>query len=197
MDECSKANRRRQHDWRFANRWLVGRGIDVGCGSDPLSREDWFKVTEIVPYDKELGNVDAQFLPEIGDAEFDFLHSSHCLEHLKGPRVALANWLRVIKPGGFVVCTAPDELLYEQGRWPSAWNEDHKVSFTLRAMPIVPSSVNLLHLLWKMQVDVEHVELLTEGWDPVKLGQDQTMLGNVAECSIEFVARKPHPTRAW
>ena len=105
MDECSKAIPRRKQDWRFANRWLVGRGLDVGCGPDPLKKEDWPKVSEIVPYDVALGNVNAQFLPEIKDSEFDFLHSSHCLEHLSNPRAALVNWLRVVKPGGFVVCS--------------------------------------------------------------------------------------------
>jgi predicted SAM-dependent methyltransferase len=173
----------------------VGRGIDVGCGPDPLKREDWPKITEVVPYDIVLGNVDAQFLPEIKDAEFDFLHSSHNLEHLKNPRVALTNWLRVIKPGGFVVVTAPDELLYEQGKWPSRFNESHLVSLTMRSMPILPGSVNIPHLLWKLAVDVEHLTLLTENWDPAKLGQDQTLLD--AECSIEFVVRKPHSTRPW
>lgn len=195
MDECSKAIPRRKQDWRFANRWLVGRGLDVGCGPDPLKKEDWPKVSEIVPYDVALGNVNAQFLPEIKDSEFDFLHSSHCLEHLSNPRAALVNWLRVVKPGGFVVCTVPDELLYECGRWPSLFNADHKVSFTLRSMPIIPGSINLTHLLWRLNVDAEHVELLTEGWDPAKMGQDQTMMG--AECSIEFVARRPNPACLW
>jgi predicted SAM-dependent methyltransferase len=195
MDECSKAIPRRKQDWRFANRWLVGRGLDVGCGPDPLKKEDWPKVSEIVPYDVALGNVNAQFLPEIKDSEFDFLHSSHCLEHLSNPRAALVNWLRVVKPGGFVVCTVPDELLYECGRWPSLFNADHKVSFTLRSMPIIPGSINLTHLLWRLNVDAEHVELLTEGWDAAKMGQDQTMMG--AECSIEFVARRPNPACLW
>ena len=195
MDECSKASPRRKQDWRFANRWLVGRGLDVGCGPDPLKKEDWPKVSEIVPYDVALGNVNAQFLPEIKDSEFDFLHSSHCLEHLSNPRAALVNWLRVVKPGGFVVCTVPDELLYECGRWPSLFNADHKVSFTLRSMPIIPGSINLTHLLWRLNVDAEHVELLTEGWDAAKMGQDQTMMG--AECSIEFVARRPNPACLW
>lgn len=195
MEEQSKAKARRVKDWRFANRWMVGRGIDVGCGDDVLRKEDWPKITEVVPYDIVLGNVDAQFLPEIKDGEFDFLHSSHNLEHLKNTRVALTNWLRVVKPGGFVVVTAPDELLYEQGHWPSRFNESHLVSLTMRSMPILPGSVNILHLLWKLAVDVEHLTLLTENWDPAKLGQDQTLLD--AECSIEFVVRKPHSTRPW
>ena len=195
MDEQSKSRVRRIKDWRFTNRWFVGRGLDVGSGPDPLKKEDWPRMSEIVPYDVALGNVNAQFLPEIKDSEFDFLHSSHCLEHLSNPRAALVNWLRVVKPGGFVVCTVPDELLYECGRWPSLFNADHKVSFTLRSRPIIPGSVNLTNLLWRLNVDVEHVELLTEGWDPAKMGQDQTMMG--AECSIEFVARRPNPACLW
>ena len=196
MDEQSKASARRRLDWRYANRWFVGRGIDVGCGNDPMRVADWPNVTEIVPYDQVLGNGDATFLSEIGGGEFDFVHSSHCLEHLRNPRAALTNWLRVLRPGGFVVCTIPEELLYECGRWPSAWNPDHKVSFTMRALPIIPMSGNVLHLLWKIPADVEMVQLLTEHWDPTKFGQDQTVLGN-AECAIEFVVRKVDQRTTW
>ena len=195
MDECSKALPRRKADWRFSNRWFVGRGIDVGCGPDPLKKEDWPKVSEVVPYDTMYGNTDGLFLPEIKDGEFDFLHSSHCLEHLANTRAAMVNWLRVIKPGGFIVCTIPEEFYYEFGRWPSRFNEDHKVSFTTRSMPIIPGSINLMNFLWRVSADVEHLTLLTEGWDPAKAGQDQTLMG--AECSIEFVVRKPHLTRPW
>lgn len=195
MNEASKANKRRFTDWRYANRWLVGRGIDVGCGPDPLDAIKWPKVTEIFPYDVELGHKDAQFLPEITDGEFDFLHSSHCLEHLRDARASLTNWLRVIKPGGFIICTIPEEFLYESGRWPSRYNPDHKLSFTMRSMPVISSSMNILAALWKLPVDVEHITLLTEHYDPAKLGQDQTLTD--AECAIEFVIRKPHPTQAW
>lgn len=189
MDEQTKAMTRRKSDWRFSNRWLVGKGIDIGAGPDPLKKEDWPLVTEVVAYDKSKGNVDGQFLPEIKDSEFDFVHSSHCLEHLNNPRASLVNWLRVIKPGGFVVCTVPEEFLYELGRWPSNFNEDHKFSFTLRSMPLIPTSVNLLSLLWKLPGDLEHLTLLTEGWNPQAYGKDQTLMG--AECAIEFVLRKP------
>lgn len=195
MEEQSKAFKRRLGDWRYANRWLVGRGIDVGCGPDPIKAEVWPKVTEIFPYDKELGHRDAQFLPEIENDTFDFVHSSHCLEHLMDTRSSLTNWLRVVRPGGFIVCTIPEELLYESGRWPSRYNPDHKRSFTMRSMPVIPSSTNVLAALWKLPVDVEHITLLTEHFDTARVGQDQT-LGD-AECAIEFVVRKPHPTQLW
>ena len=195
MNEASKAARRRKTDWRFTCRWFVGRGLDVGCGSDPLRLEDWPKVVEVVPYDKELGHVDGQFLPEIADEEFDFVHSSHCLEHMPNPRGALANWLRVLKPGGFIICSVPEELLYEAAKWPSRFNSDHRSSFTLRSMPLIPMSINVLSMLWKLPVDVEHVSLLTEAWDPTKFGQDQTL--GEAESAIEFVVRRQHPTKPW
>jgi predicted SAM-dependent methyltransferase len=189
MREQSKAAIRRKQDWRFANRWLVGRGIDLGAGDDPLLKEDWPKVTEIRAYDVAFGDKDAQFLPEIADEEFDFVHSSHCLEHLRYVRAALVNWLRVVKKGGFVIVTVPDSLLYEAGNWPSRFNSDHKASFTMRGIPIIPTSINVLHLLWKLSnADVEHVTLLTEGWTMADIDRDQTQLGR--ECSIEFVIRK-------
>lgn len=195
MNEQSKSIARRKNDWRFANRWFVGRGIDIGCGEDPLKKEDWPRVTEVVPYDVTYGNKDARYLQEIPDASFDFAHSSHCLEHLTNVRSALTNWLRVLKPGGFVICAVPEEYLYESGAWPSRRNEDHKSSFTMRTNPIIPGSIHVLPMLWKMLVDVEHVELLTEGYDPKLFAQDQTLLG--AECAIEFVCRKPRADRPW
>jgi hypothetical protein len=35
-DECTKAVRRRSRDPEFADRYLVGRGIDVGAGADGI-----------------------------------------------------------------------------------------------------------------------------------------------------------------
>ena len=37
MKESSKSVLRRVHDSRFATRYLVGEGIDIGAGSDPIS----------------------------------------------------------------------------------------------------------------------------------------------------------------
>jgi SAM-dependent methyltransferase len=195
MNECSKANRRRKLDPRFASRWLVGDLVDVGCGRDPVPFGEWPKLTSVRPYDVILGDGDAQSLVEIKDSSLDVVHSAHCLEHLNNPPLALTNWLRVLKPGGFIVCTIPDEFYYECGLWPSRFNGDHKRSFSTRYTPIIPSSVPLMHALWKLPCEVELISLLTDGWDPLLLGQDQT-LGS-AECAIEFVVRKPNARKPW
>lgn len=195
MDEQSKCRARRLKDSRYAERWFVGRGVDVGCGGDPLRKEDWPKVEEVVPYDVDRGDGDASYMTSVKDCTFDFLHASHVLEHLANPQAALTNWIRVLKPGGFAVVLVPEELLYEGGVWPSRYNPDHKSSFTMRANPILPKSLNLLWLLWKTGTDVESLALLTEGWELGKLGSDQTL--GPAECSVEFVVRRPDPSRPW
>jgi SAM-dependent methyltransferase len=122
---------RRAHDARFATRYFRGDGIDVGGGWDSLSlcKELFPLIGHVFIYETEHG--DAQMLANVGDATFDFLYSSHCLEHLRDPGEALHNWIRVVKPGGFLVIDVPDEDLYEQGIWPSLFNPDHKLTFTI------------------------------------------------------------------
>lgn len=50
---------------------------------------------------------DATDLSEIGDACYDFLLSSNCLEHVANPIKALKEWRRVIKAGGVMVLVLP------------------------------------------------------------------------------------------
>jgi SAM-dependent methyltransferase len=190
MNEQSKAAIRRKNDPRFASRWFVGQGIDIGCGNDPLNKEDWPLVTEVHGYDQILGHKDAFCLPEVPNNSYDFAVSSHCLEHTKYPNYALHHWARVVKPGGFLVVTVPDEYMYEHGVWPSQFNSDHKSSFTMTSFPIIPTSINVPRLLLASRLNIEHISLLTNGFVPelIKLGMDQTNMG--AECAIEFVLRK-------
>ena len=41
------------------------------------------------------------------DGEWDFVISSHCIEHFFDPIAALKEWYRVIKPGGYIYIIAP------------------------------------------------------------------------------------------
>jgi hypothetical protein len=126
MKECGKAVFRRLFEPSFAARYFVGRGLDVGSGDDPLSSYAQFfpRISEVASWDVEQG--DAQFLQGVPDEHYDFVHSSHCLEHMADPAMALASWFRVVRPGGHLVVVVPDEDLYEQAQWPSTFNGDHK-----------------------------------------------------------------------
>jgi SAM-dependent methyltransferase len=51
---------------------------------------------------------EASSLAGIPDASYDVVLSSHCLEHSANALAALAEWTRVLKPGGTLVVVVPD-----------------------------------------------------------------------------------------
>ena len=122
MFESSKTRRLRDAD--FHEKYFSGSVLDIGCGEDLV-------VAHAQPFD--LSNGDAQRITEFLPAkiQYDCVHSSHCLEHMKDVRAALAQWWSLVKPNGHLIIVVPDEDLYEQGIWPSIFNSDHKASFRL------------------------------------------------------------------
>jgi SAM-dependent methyltransferase len=192
MKECSKSIARRLHTPAFHTRYFVGRGIDIGGKPDPLSLyvELFPRLESVRTWDLDDG--DAQFLQGVPDGSLDFVHSSHCLEHLVDPRVGLSNWVRVVRPGGHVIVTVPDEDLYEQGTFPSTYNTDHKWTFTIRKRRSWSArSINVTELLDSLGDDAEpvRVELLDSTYRYAFPRYDQSQTP-VAECGIEFVIRK-------
>ncbi len=180
----------------FARRWFVGAGLDIGGKPDPLALYAGFfpLMTGCRTWDWEDG--DAQDLAGVPEASLDFVHSSHCLEHLRDPRVGLAAWFRALKPGGFLVITVPDEDLYEQGGFPSDFNRDHKWTFTiLKARSWSAQSINVVELLSGLgpAADIEKLALLNSTYRYDLPRFDQT-LAPIGESGIEFVVRKrPEP----
>ena len=191
-NETSKQFFRRSRDMRYASRWIVGNGIDIGSGDDPLSKlAPHFPLLKSVR-DYDLPDGDAMLMEGVANDTYDFVHSSHCLEHLIDPVVALGNWIRICRPGGHLLITVPDEDLYEQGIWPSAFNPDHKWTFTIaKSSSWSPRSANLVYLLCHFINDIEilKVELLDAGFRYNQPVWDQTREA-LAESAIEFVLRK-------
>jgi SAM-dependent methyltransferase len=193
-DECTKAVRRRSRDPEFADRYLVGRGIDVGAGADGIGswKSVFPKMTKVRHWDQQDG--DGQLLEGIEDCSLDFVHSSHSLEHMRDPVAALRRWLSVTVFGGHVIVLLPDEDMYEQGVWPSTFNPDHKFTFTTwKRVSWSPASVNVLALIAALP-DAELVRLeLCQGGFVYTQGvrTDQTL--GVSESAIEFVLRRRHP----
>lgn len=193
MKETGKSSIRRTSDHRYASRWLVGSGIDIGAGDDPLVNYSYLypRMKGCMLWD--IGNGDAEFLRGQPDNFFDFVHSSHCLEHLNNPTNALENWIRVCKSKGHLVITVPDEDLYEHQQWPSTKNGDHKHTFTLcKQQSWSPASINVFDLLKKFvdkvyPIKIELVDYLYNYNDHGRY--DQTYHGN-SECAIEIILKK-------
>jgi SAM-dependent methyltransferase len=193
MWEQSKAAKRRFGDGAFHTRYFVGEGIDIGGKPDPLGQYVSIFPCLIRVHTWDLEQGDAQFMQGVPDGRFDFVHSSHTLEHMQDARVALANWARIVKPGGFLILIVPDEDLYEHGHWPSRYNPDHRWSFTIyKRSSAMPKSINVVDLAREFgdRLELERLQLLRDFVRAdVPPDLDQT-LAPTAECGIEIVWRK-------
>lgn len=192
MKECSKSIARRLADSRFVRKYFRGHGVDIGGAPDPLVlyRELFPLIESVKTWDLEDG--DAQFMEGVADETFDFVFSSHCLEHLNDPLEGLKNWLRVTKPNGYVVFALPEEDLYEQGIFPSSFNRDHKNTFTIhKTRSWSARSINVLELVAGLgpTAAVEKIELLDSTYRFELPRFDQT-LTPVGESGIEVIIRK-------
>lgn len=188
----SRAMWRRASDPRFVNHYFVGRALDIGGAIDGLALAVPFfpRLTGVDTFDKDEGS--AEFLETIAPASYDVVYSSHCLEHVDNPETTLARWIEVVKPGGHLVVTIPDEDLYEQGVYPSTFNADHRHTFAIaKDSSWSPVSVNVIDLLapFRKQVDVLKVELLDHLYR-YDFGRFDKCLIGYCESSIEFVLRK-------
>lgn len=192
MQESSKSIARRIHDIRFTNRYFVGDGIDVGAGDDSLSNYNHLFPSMKSCRDWDMQDGDAQYLHSIPDSAFDFLHSSHCLEHMVDPLTALKNWIRVVKKSGHLIVTIPEEDLYEQGVFPSTFNTDHKWTFTLyKKQSWSPKSINVFSLLAEVSDTIRPLRCeRVDTFYRFNLPRvDQTMAPGI-EAAIEFICQK-------
>lgn len=190
MKEASKAMRRRWCEdesgvfpWRSI---FQGKGIDVGCGDDLLPFED------CQPFDMQHGDANrlGDYFPE---GTFDYLHASQCLEHMVDPWEAFRQWLKVVKPGGYLIVTVPDWVAYEGMQWPSQWNGDHKSTWSMIYRgSIAPIHVYVPDFLKGFPVKVNLSRFVDTNYDyAVATTIDQTFSESESvEAFIEFVVQK-------
>lgn len=189
MKEASKAMRRRANFTQY-DEFFRGHGIDIGCGDDNIIQfADRFGILSCRGYDQKDGN-DGETCLNIEDQSFDFLHSSHSLEHMPDPIKAVKNWIRVVRTGGYLVITVPDEVMYEKNRWPSIMTREHNWSFRMKPESDLPRSLHVPSFFSQFQdVELVSIKYLDEGY--YETDQDLTRVTDKdIECSIEIVLRK-------
>jgi SAM-dependent methyltransferase len=181
MKDTTKAIIRRSKESGFWSGVLGGYGIDVGCGDDPAP-------FAAVHFDKKNG--DANKLHEyFSTNEFNYLHASHCLEHMDNPMEALGSWIKVVKPRGYLVIVVPDWCLYEGMIWPSRYNPDHKSTWSMW-LPNSPAPYHVRIRDLAQFYDVIYAQVIDTNYD-YKVGTtvDQTLDPRV-EAAIEFIIKK-------
>lgn len=124
----------------FLERYVRGRGIDIGCGDDPLT-------DDCDRWDLVLGLGDATVMATVPDGAYDRVYSSHLLEHLFEPIAGLRRWWRLLRNDGYLILFVPHRDLYEKRRTlPSRFNSDHKF-FLLPDRDDPPHTLSLAHML--------------------------------------------------
>ena len=140
--------------------WTILKGdvIDIGASDDPVTPNA--KI-----FDKNEG--DANTISRYVKKQFNCVYASHCLEHMHKPKEAILEWWKLVKPGGYIFFTVPDEDLYEQGVFPSRFNPDHKATFTLaKAKSWSPVSINVFDLARSLpNGKIIKIELQDNGYD--------------------------------
>lgn len=182
--ETSKARERREREG-FFDLYCQGQGIDIGVG-----RIDSFGADPLLPnidtWDKDNG--DATFMIGVENHTYDFVYASHILEHISNCYLALLNWWRILKPGGYLIIAVPHRDLYEKrGELPSQWNQDHKFFF----MPYeseLPFTIGLTELC-RSALPAGELIYLKECSEGHTISDPH--LHSDGEYSIEVVLRKP------
>lgn len=109
---------------RFCN----GFGFDIGPGYERIKTEA-IGIGMASPAVTWQMDLDAPRFGEcFADGICDYIFSSHCLEHVKDYRLALRQWWRLVKPGGFLVLYLPHKDYYPKVGYPGA-NTEHQHDF--------------------------------------------------------------------
>ncbi len=175
--ETSKARARRIRE-NFFEKYCQGQGLDIGYGGDAITNKcrGW-----------DIEDGDGQTLEGVADKEFDFVYSSHLLEHMNSAGIALKNWWRVLKPGGYLILYIPERELYERKKTlPSRWNPEHKRYFLLDKDEL-PDTVGIIPLIARCLSDYEIMEAKACNEGHKIVAEDVQSEG---EYSIEVVLRK-------
>ena len=192
MKETSKCQEGRKKEGHF-DLYLKGKGIDIGCGNDKLVVDEggvdcW-----------DLNNGDAMLMKSIANETYDFVYSSHCLEHLEDVEISLYNWSRILKKGGCLYFAVPEYILFESMTFPSIFNTDHKQTFSyyIKKEQVKRDNhyyyTDIIKIIENLNMEVEISKLEDNNYNYSKgTGGIQTL--DNASAQILFVAKKKEKT---
>lgn len=191
-NETSKCQSLRKKESHF-DLYLKGKGIDIGCGEDKL-------IVEQGTVDAwDLNNGDAMLMEGIANETYDFVYSSHCLEHTQNVEITLYNWSRILKKDGYLYFVIPEFVLYERMTFPSIFNYDHKQTFSyyITKEQIKRNNhfyyLDLLEIMKNLNLEIVLHKLQDDNYDYDKGDGGNQTRGN-ALAQILFIAKKTKET---
>lgn|SRR3990167_139039 len=119
-------------------KYCRGLGVDIGTGSNRLSPTvlgiDWYPhddtdmIWNCAPEPKEGGGQNVYPYP-FRENRFDFVFASHILEDFLPSVIqwVFDEWLRLIKPGGYLVILVPDMFNKRYPDWDEVFTEEEEV----------------------------------------------------------------------
>jgi SAM-dependent methyltransferase len=136
----------------FFQRFLSGPVI-LDIGFRGASKE----AAPILPHakgiDLDYPGYDGVSLP-FTENSVDTVFASHVLEHVPDAQVAILDWFRVLKLGGYLVCIVPHQYLYERKQdLPSRWSSEHLHFYTPASLikqfesALIPNTYRVRHLM--------------------------------------------------
>ena len=150
-DEASKSHQLRLENG-FIDAYLSGEHVlDIGYkgytnGAVPIT-------PRAIGIEFDCSEHEEGALP-FADGSQDAVFASHCLEHVPDFAMALRDWFRVLRAGGFLVIMVPHQFLYEKrATLPSQHNADHQRFYTPASLMadiegvLRPNSYRLRHLV--------------------------------------------------
>jgi SAM-dependent methyltransferase len=137
---------------KLVKQYCKGKGLEIGPGKHPYCNP-----ATTLFLDKHIDNrdgadnvdiiSDATSIP-VADKTFDYVFSSHCLEHCANPLKALFEWKRVIKPGGTLFLVLPHcDRTFDRYREKTTLNH------------VIADYDTLTH-----DHDYSHIDEIKEGW---------------------------------
>jgi SAM-dependent methyltransferase len=107
-----------QYAFPIAKKFCSGMGIDIGCNKKEWAFPGWVDLCDLT-LDAPWNNA---FKIPVKDSTYDFVFSSHCLEHLTDYITALQEWTRILKPNGILFLYLPSS---ECDYWRPVNNKKH------------------------------------------------------------------------
>jgi predicted SAM-dependent methyltransferase len=164
----------------FFDKYITGQGVDIGCGRLYGYSDDNRVHESAIAHDKDM--CDAHDMSIFEDEKFDYIYSSHVLEHLEDPCKAIKNWFRISKNGGFLIIVVPSKYRYEKKEsLPSRWNGDHKRFYTITTL-----ASEIENALIPNSYTIEYIKDCYEDYD----WNLPPEVHSVGEYQIECVVRK-------